>query len=595
MDIGKGTMDKILDGSGFKNLFIAGSKRLNDSREYLNSINVFPVPDADTGDNMARTLNNAVDALHEIEDHSLKNVLETISKKLRLEARGNSGIILSEFFHGMFHPIKGHEEVHPKAFIKAVDNGKEAAFSALAEPVEGTILTLISKAAEDLKNAESEIGDMRKTIEHMVDSQRKSLEETKDLLPVLKENDVVDSGAHGFLLFWEGALAYLNDEIDHVILKPIKKVFKAGAADEIKYRFCTEGLLRNATLENGVIQAALMNRGDSLIVIGDSDLLKVHIHTNEPDDVLNYLGGLGTMVKTKVDDMVSQNMALIDEEKKQAVKIVVDSTSDLNLAIREEFDIEMIPLQVIFGEESFRDRVDITADDFYERLKSLDIIPKTSLPHGSDYLKSFEHVDLYCDSILAIYVSSSLSGTYQAGVKWGREFNSEKVVAYDSRTASLGSGMMAIEAAKMAKASKSLEDIIKRLDEIKSKSAVYFTVDTLEFLEKNGRIGKASKFIGSAIGLKPILTFLDGEVRPHAKAFGKKGLMGKLIKQLEADAKKPEFEGCYAVVYSDNLDECDSLIEVMRERLNIKSLHTGQISPVIGAHVGPGALGVICY
>jgi hypothetical protein len=588
-------MSKSLDGSEFKDLFIAGSKRLDESRDYLDSINVFPVPDADTGTNMAATLNNAVEALHDIDDHSLKNVLETIAHKLRMEARGNSGIILSEFFHGMFNPIKGKDEVLPKQFMDALADGKDAAYSALAEPREGTILTLIRQAVEDLKHAEAEISDMRKILEHMVESQRKTLEETKDMMPVLKKNNVVDSGAHGFLLFWEGALAYLNGEIDHVILKPIKKVFKAEAVEQIKYRFCAEGLVRGVSLDKAELQAELINRGDSLIITGDSDLLKIHVHTNEPTVVLDYLGGLGTLVKTKIDDMVDQSREKVAEENKQAVRIVVDSTSDLDLETREELDIEMTPLQVIFGDDIFLDRVNISADEFYHRLKSSKIIPKTSLPNGSDYLKSFEHVDPFCDTILAIYVSSALSGTHQAGVKWGREFSNEKVVTYDSGFASLATGMMAIEAATMAKAGEPLGVILNRLDEIKSKVSIYFTVDTLKFLEKNGRIGKASKFIGSILGLKPILSFVDGEVRSHARAFGANGLMDKVIGQLEADAQKPGFEGNYAVVYSDNPEAHNWLIETMREKLDVKKLYTGQISPVIGAHVGPGALGVMAF
>ena len=474
----------VLDGQKFKDLFIAGSKRLDDSKDYLNSINVFPVPDADTGSNMASTLNTAVDALHELDDHSLPIVLETIARQLRMEAKGNSGIILSEFFHGMFKNIKHEDSIGPDDFKKALSDGKDAAYSALAEPKEGTILTLIRQAVEDLDAAQVEIADMKKILEHMVDSQKRALEETPELMPLLKENNVVDSGAHGFLLFWEGALAYMNGDIDHVILKPIRRVFTTDKTADITYRYCTEALVRGASFDKNDLQSKLMEKGDSLIITGDGELLKIHIHTNEPTVVLDFMGGLGTLVKTKVDDMKSQHQDKVENEGKQEIRIAADSTCDLDLALREEYDIEMIPLQIMFGDETYRDRVDMTADEFYTRIKSSKVMPKTSLPKGSDYVKGFEHISPHCEKILAIFVSSGISGTWQAGKKWGDDFDANEVVAYDSGAASLGQGLMAIEASKMAKDGKSMEEIVARLDEIKDKLKIYLTVDTLEFLEK---------------------------------------------------------------------------------------------------------------
>lgn len=587
--------DSAIDGKRFKNLFIAGSARLDESKEYLDSINVFPVPDADTGANMSSTMNNAADALHDIEDHSLENVLETIQKKLRMEAKGNSGIILSEFFHGMFQKMKKNDSIKPGNFIEAMSHGREAAYSALAEPKEGTMLTMISEAVESLKFAEAEIKDMKNVLEHMVECQRITLAKTPEMMAMLKESNVVDSGAHGFLLFWEGALAYMNNEMDHVILKPIRKVFKTDQTGQIKYRYCTEALARQCEFDKGELQASLLELGDSLIITGDTELLKIHIHTNEPKTVFAHMKSIGDVIKTKVDDMMAQHQEKVASVEKQAVRIIVDSCSDLDLAMREQWDIEMVPLQVIFGDETFRDRIEITADEFYKKLKAEGTMAKTSLPMGSDFIKGFEHVAPHCDRTLAIFLSSKLSGTYQAGKKWGNDFDSDKIIAYDSQSVSLGAGVMALEAARMARQGETIERIIARLDEIRSKVSILFTVDTLEFLAKNGRIGKAQKFIGQIIGVKPILECKNGEVCPHSKALGRKRVIDKLITILEGKARADNFEGAYAVVYSDNPEARDDLIDRMRDTLTIKTLVTGQISPVIGAHTGPGTLGVGCY
>lgn len=587
--------DTVLDGAKFKGLFIAGSRRLEESREYLNSINVFPVPDADTGANMAGTMSAAVDALHELEDATLKNVLETIALRLRMEARGNSGVILSEFFHGMFSRIKGEEHITPESFVEAIESGKRAAYAAIADPREGTILTVISHAVESLNTVKAEIENMTHALERMVESQRSALERTKDMMPLLRENNVVDSGAHGFLLFWEGALAYMKNEIDHAILKPVQRVFKAEQAEKIKFRYCTEVLARGVTAERARLVERLAAMGDSLIVTGDRELLKVHVHTNEPEALFAYMKTLGEIIKTKADDMREQHARKAETALHQKTRVMVDSTADLDHALLEEWEIEMAPLQVIIGEESFRDRVELSADEFYSRLAHGGPLPRTSLPKGSDFVAAYERMAPHCDAILGIFISSQLSGTWQAGKKWGDEFSPGKVTAYDSNTASLGAGLMALEAARMAREGAAVEAIAARLDGIKGKLRVYFSVDTLEFLAKNGRIGAAKRFIGETLGLKPVLTCVRGQVAPFSKAFGKKRTISKLLDIAARDEARAGFEGVYAVAWSNNPDERERLIEQMNKRLTVNKLVVGQISPVIGAHTGPGALGIISY
>ncbi|MBI5814351.1 MAG: DegV family EDD domain-containing protein [Nitrospinae bacterium] len=509
-----------IDGKAFKDLFKAGAHRVAVSRDYLNSINVFPVPDGDTGSNMAETLTNAAECLETVDDSSLASVLETLSTKLRMEAKGNSGVILSEFFYGMFLKLKQEERVHPERFVEALTNGKDMAYAALAEPKEGTILTIIRKASDRLHHAKEDMRDMIHTVERLVESARLAVEETKGEMEVLKKNKVVDSGAHGFLLFWEGALGCMKGEIDaSTILKPIKRIFTTEQKEDIKYRFCTEALVKGEGMDRTVARAELSKMGDSLIVTGDGSILKVHVHTNDPQAVFALLGAMGTLVKTKADDMIAQNTQKAANEKKAAVRVLTDSTCDLDLELMEEKEIEMAPLRVMFGEETLRDRVDITVDEFYERLQRSPILPRTSLPAAADFMQGYEHIAPYCEKILAVYLSSTLSGTWQAGRKRGEEFGGDKVVAYDSGQASMAMGLMTLEAANMAEKGEPLDKIIARLDEIKGKVSTYFTVDTLEFLAKNGRIGLAKKGGGPSAGAKT-----DFKVFGRAGAFVRKGL-----------------------------------------------------------------------
>ena len=584
-----------LDGENFKGLFIAGSHQLASNREYLNSINVFPVPDGDTGSNMADTLNNAVDALHDVEDHSLPNILETISNELRMEAKGNSGIILSEFFHGMFTALKEEQMVNPDHFVMAMSDGSDAAWAAIAEPKEGTILTVIKKTVSKLKETETELENMRIALEKLVESGRVALDETKGEMALLAENDVVDSGAHGFLLFWEGALLFLKGEVAETVLKPIRKVFKSHKSQKVKFRFCTEGLVRCEKFSRDELTEKLSPLGDSLIVTGDSGLLKIHIHTNEPDSVFEVLQGYGELIKTKADDMQEQSREKAKKDRFQKVRIITDSTSDLDLETRETLDVEMVPLQLILGDKTYRDRVEISPIEFYKKLRESDLMPRTSLPKPSDTLVALEHIGADCDHILGIYLSSGLSGTWQSGKKWGDDFAGERSTAFDSLQASLGLGLMVIEAAKMAKGGAELEEIIERLETLKSRIRTYLTVDSLDFLAKGGRIGSATKVFGQILGAKPILKLSDGKVASFSKGFGRRGVVKKLVAILEKEADVPGFEGVYGMVWTDDSELRDGLIEAMKARLPIKSLTVGFASPVVGAKVGPGSLGVFCY
>jgi hypothetical protein len=583
-----------LDAETFRDLFTAGASRVAESREYLNSINVFPVPDGDTGSNMADTLTNAARELAATDCVTLEETLETLSRKLRMEAKGNSGIILAEFFHGMFLKLKEELSIHPERFADAVNHGKETAYAALAEPKEGTMLTAIRKAAEKLRETRAHTPNMRVAVQTLVDSARTAVKETTEQLSILKESHVVDSGAHGFLLFWEGALGYLKGEIQHAVIEPVKRVFTRAKAENLTARYCVEGLVTGERFDRKAVGAALSTMGESLIVTNDGTMLKVHIHTNTPQDVFDYLGRLGTLIKTKVDDMRDQSMTKAAQVRKP-VMVVTDSTCDLELALMEQNDIEMAPLQVMFGDETFRDRVDLTSDEFYHRLQTADTIPRTSLPQGSAFLEAFEHQAPRCDKILGIYLSSALSGTWQAGRKWGEEFESAKVVAYDSRQASLGMGMMVLEAAKMAENGSEIGEIIIRLDEMRNKISTFFTVDRLDYLLKNGRIGLAKKVFGTALGVKPILKVEAGLVRPCASAFGKKRMMEKLTTLIQRESEKPGFEGKYALAWSDNPSARDEMISRLKEKLGAQNILVGRVSPVIASHTGPGALGVMCY
>jgi DegV family protein with EDD domain len=275
------------------------------------------------------------------------------------------------------------------------------------------------------------------------------------------------------------------------------------------------------------------------------------------------------------------------------VKIVTDSTADIPLEIREKLGIEMVPLKVHFGNESFYDSVDISSSEFYQKLRQSQELPTTSQPSPVDFMEVYKEL---CDqpetSVLSIHLSSALSGTYQSAMLAKSLLdNKAKVALVDSKSACYGLGLLVIAAAEAAQAGKSLEEIQALVQQLRKGTRIYFILDTLEYLYKGGRIGKASALFGSLLNIKPILTIDDGgEVDSVDKVRGHKKALGRIIELLQK-----EFEGQIINVcigHSEASDSAEQLYNFINDHFQVNRHTYTHIGPVIGTHVGPGTLAV---
>ncbi|PYZ97978.1 EDD domain protein [Alteribacter lacisalsi] len=272
------------------------------------------------------------------------------------------------------------------------------------------------------------------------------------------------------------------------------------------------------------------------------------------------------------------------------VKVVTDSTADLPQELIDELNITVVPLKVHFGNETFEDGVDLTPDEFYQKLGETDRMPSTSQPTPFQFEEQYRSLADEDTSIISIHLSSRLSGTYQSAVIASGELEGQvDVTVIDSRKASYAIGIIVAEIAQMAANGAGKEECLARLDVLLEDTTVYFMVDTLEFLEKNGRIGKASAMLGSLLKIKPILSLNDeGEVYPADKARGSKKAAAKMISELEKQfGNDPVQIGLSHALAREAAEELASKAE---EHLNVQSTVITTIGPVIGAHVGPGTI-----
>ena len=323
----------------FQEMVQAGATRLNKQAEYVNSLNVFPVPDGDTGTNMGMTIENGA---KEVSDRSASTVGEAagiFAKGLLMGARGNSGVITSQLFRGFSQSVKDKDELDGAALAAAFQSGVEVAYKAVMKPVEGTILTVSRGAAIGAKKKAESTNDAVEVMRAALEGAKTALAKTPDMLPVLKEVGVVDSGGQGLVFIYEGFLSALTGEFiaseefqatpatmsEMINAEHHKSVAGHVATEDIKFGYCTEimvALKQGPTyvkdFDYDEFRNYLNNLGDSLLVVNDDEIVKVHVHTEDPGLVMQEGLKYGSLVKVKVDNMRNQHEAQVEKEERQA-------------------------------------------------------------------------------------------------------------------------------------------------------------------------------------------------------------------------------------------------------------------------------------
>ena len=306
-------MIQYIEGKMLRDMFVSGANNLQNHKELVDKLNVFPVPDGDTGTNMSLTISYAMKELAKVENDSITEIGKSLSKGSLMGARGNSGVILSQIIRGFSKSIEGKEQISTEDLAKAFKNGSDTAYKAVIKPIEGTILTVVRESGEyAIKAAKKEKG-LLKFLEMVIDEANKSLERTPELLKNLKEAGVVDSGGKGLVLIYEGMYEALKG-------KPIKakdlndsnvsEVKQAGTSintEDIKFCYCTEFILESNSISDTEIRDIMLKYGDSLAVVGDEGIIKVHVHTNDPGLVLQDALKHGQLVTIKIENMKLQH------------------------------------------------------------------------------------------------------------------------------------------------------------------------------------------------------------------------------------------------------------------------------------------------
>lgn len=593
---GKRKILREMDGKSFYRAILAGTSRILENQQFMNKINVFPVPDGDTGTNLAATMRYIVERT--VPHHSLKLTVDRVAAAALDGARGNSGIIFAQFLYGLSKKLPDTSKVNVKEFSKMVNTAMEYAVKAIEKPVEGTIITVIRDWAESVDHVKEKIDDFILLMRETVATARESLKDTPKKLEALKKHKVVDAGAQGFVYFLEGVMEFMSKRDFKRILRLNSKTIEpvkddANDEEEIEFRYCTEAVIEGTNLDPSAIKEIAKPLGNSLVVAGADEKLRIHVHTNQPADLFYKLKDIGDITYQKADDMLRQYEA--KNQRKYNIALVTDSSCDLPKEELDKYQVNLIPIHLHMGQNHYLDKVTIMPDQFYQLLPQAEQFPTTSQPAFNDCLNLYSFLATYYDSIISVHLSKHLSGTWNTSRRAAEKVSAEtgkKITVVNSRQLSGALGLMVLAAARDIDSGLDHDSIVKRVEEMIPKASTLVSVRTFDNLVKGGRVSPMKGWLANALNLKPIVAIdEEGKSTLYEKAFSQKGNVKKVLRII---AKRIQGKKVwkYTILHAHDPQAAEWMAGKVEEVIGKPPDYIVDISPVVGLNAGPGAVAI---
>jgi DegV family protein with EDD domain len=576
---------------------IAGARRVIAHRDHLDRINVFPVPDRDTGTNLALTMRAIVDGLQRPLP-SLAAVSSSIASSALTGAQGNSGVIFAQFFQGLREGFSDSVQVSARRFADALRRASTRAREALAQPREGTILTVINDVAEHLSRHAERLPDFKALLDEGLRVAKESLAETTDRLAALKEAGVVDAGALGFVHFLEGIRDFFHRGASEggtpSPSNELSEPAPSSAPQRLDFRYCVEAVVRGERIPRRDVIERLSTLGDSVVVAGTDTEIHAHVHTNVPAYALALLAEHGEVQRPKVDDMLVAIEGEPAAETRSGIALVTDSACDLPIEILTERTVHVVPVRLAFGDEVLLDRVDITPGQFYDRLSTSSVFPKTSQPRPIDFLTVYRHLARTYEGIVSVHLSAEVSGTLQSAQTAARRVSEEAGVPIelvDCRSASAAEGLVVWAASRAIEAGCTLAECAEIARETARSTYVYVYVPTVEYFVRGGRLSPMRGRVAKLLRLCPVLTVEDGGIVPAGMAFGPRAAQRRVLKEALRHAR-----GMHRPTFVVSQSAAPELVEEYRTELLLQAkdarVWVTDTAPAIGCHAGPGAAAI---
>ena len=585
-----------LDGRNLYYTFVAGARKVIAHQIELNKINIFPVNDGDTGTNLASTIRSVIESLHP--HRSYKITADRIAEATLMNARGNSGIIFAQFFYGLSSETADCNSVNLKQFAESIQRSVKYVYEAVANPVEGTMLTVIKEWADYIYGSWHKYANFDQLLLSSSDVLKKSLSETKTKLKLLARANVVDAGAKGFVLFVEGIIEYIHTRNFKELVQSRAESLALPKTEEVisenvAFRYCTEAVLKNTSISQHDMMVLLQQYGDSAVVAGSEKMRRIHVHTDNPADLFYDLKDFGTIAFQKADDMIRQSESVF--KRKFNIALVTDSTCDLAEEIIDNYQIHVLPINISFGDNHYLDKITIRPDQFYKMLKDTSDYPKSSQINEKSFINLYSHLASHYDSVIAVNLSDKLSGTFHTSQKAAQIVSKEfdkPITVINSKGISGSVGLVVLRIAEAIEKGYSHDQIITMAEKWVSDSKIFITVLTVKYLVRGGRLSLAKGLIARLLHVSPVISLDEtGKAIVFDKTFNRKANMEKIMTHIRQIVReKPIWN--YIVMHANNPEAAEWYKTRMESLTGKKPVSVVNISPIIGAHSGIGASAV---
>ncbi len=592
-----------INGARLQRALIAGSAWVVAAQEQLNRINVFPVADGDTGTNMAATLKSVAAGARRMKaTATVGEMSKAAAQAALMGARGNSGVILAQFFQGLSEGVGDALRLTSLAFAKAARRASACAYESLSEPKEGTILTVIRAWAEHVESIAERTHDVADLLRSGLVAAQAALNRTPDQLAQLKAAGVVDAGAQGFVHLLEGVVRYIESgDLDATIADADDAIETAddghdhptGELDEPTYRYCTECYIEGTAIDRAGLRRELEALAcDSLIVAGSPTTVRIHIHTDRPDHVVRIAAKHGATTQEKADDMKRQVAAVKDAARVKRVTILTDSAVSLPPGYADANAVQIVPLRISFGPETFIDGVTLSADQFYDKLVESPHHPTTSQPTPADFKRAFELLADQGTGVVSVNLSGALSGTVGSARNGAKlaDKKGKRVEVIDGASCTVGQGLLVMEAVAAARRGLDAAEVAQAVTDARSRLQFFVYFDTMEYLVKGGRGSKFRGLMARVLNLRPLLT-LDETGKPvvFSKTMGGPTALKKLMRHVRAAAEGKRGLRV-AIAHANVPEQAARCADQLREWFDVAPVMIEPVSPVLGVHAGPGAV-----
>jgi len=578
-----------------KRMFLLSYERIEKNKEEINKINVFPVPDQDTGTNLAKTLEGIKKEIEGKEFKDLEEISKVALDGALISAQGNAGVIYTGFLAG-FLPKLNKNPVDAKKLAEAFEEGRKRAWKSMANPKGGTILDVIDAAAETFKKEAEKEKDIVKIFEKVIEKAKEALLATREKMEIFKKANVVDAGGLGFLMILESYLDALKPEGK-------KEEKKERPSEEIRRfvqvltnRFEVVALVLDPKFGEERVREKLKRLGNCLDIVKVENKMKVHIHTDYPDEVRDVLRKIGRIENLRIEDMAKE---IVGEPsvRKVSIGIVTEDVASILPKILERYQIELAKTKFDWPELE-----KIEGENIYQKIKKayemrIETRPRTSQAMPKDYFDAYKKQLQRFDKVLCLTLTSKISGCYNSAIQ-AREMLEEKererVFVFDTLNGAAGEALFVLRAIELIQEQREIEEIIEELKKLILKTQTYVIFADPKGIEFIGRITKSqANWIRrmKKMGIQPVMKIKNGILTKGGMVFAKdepEALFKKIKKESEKDRKSGK-KIRVVINHADNLEGAKKLKGLLKE-IGTEVSFISEGPPIVCAVTGPGTL-----